>query len=169
MLFGFFNGLTANTTEGMHRIATIAHWRCACMVGLAVERHRVATLPDDGVDDANRLSVALQNAALLNMQFNKGADIGSRGERRGGKGKSARLHSVDKACAFGVLDMAYLFRIRQAKMFLLPQKRKGNGCLLPQPLILPRRCAAARRRSLLASRAPARRQARQIARPDCRR
>ncbi len=123
MLFGFFNGLTANTTEGMHRIATIAHWRCACMVGLAVERHRVATLPDDGVDDANRLSVALQNTALLNMQFNKGADIGSRGERRGGKGKSARLHSVDKACAFGVLDMAYLFRIRQAKNVLAAPKK----------------------------------------------
>lgn len=42
--------------------------------------------------------------------------------RRGGKGKSARLHSVDKACAFGVLDMAYLFRIRQAKNVLAAPK-----------------------------------------------
>ncbi len=86
-----------------YRIATIAHWRCACMVGLAVERHRVATLPDDGVDDANRLSVALQNAALLSIyaiQQRRGYRFARR--RRGERVKSARLHSVDKACAFGV-------------------------------------------------------------------
>ncbi len=55
----------------------------------------------DGVDDANRPSVASRTRSLLNMQQSR-VDIGSRGERRGGSGKSARLHSVDKACAFGV-------------------------------------------------------------------
>ncbi len=100
------------------------------MVGLAVERHRVRSdVADDGVDDANRLSVALQNAALLNMQFNKGADIGSRsGPARGGKeGRNPHAcASVDKACALGVTDMAYyLFRNSPGqKIFLLPQKRK---------------------------------------------
>ncbi len=145
MLFGFFNGLTANTTEGMHRIATIAHWRCACMVGLAVERHRVATLPDDGVDDANRLSVALRTQPCSICNSTK-----ARISVRAASGAAGRVNP--HACIASTKPVPLASRIWRTssgfagpKMFLLPQKRKGNGCLLPQPLTLPRRCAAARR------------------------
>lgn len=145
MLFGFFNGLTANTTEGMHRIATMA-------LTTPIDCPLLSRTQPCSICNSTKARISVRAASGAAGRVNPHACIAST--------KPVPLASWIWRTSSG---------FARPKMFCCPKKRKGNGCLLPLPLTLLRRCAAARRRSLLASRSPARRQARRIARPDCRR
>ncbi len=67
MFFGFLNRLATDTAEGVNSVATVAQRRCTCMVRLAIQRYRIATLPDNRADDPDRLTIAFKHAPLLDM------------------------------------------------------------------------------------------------------
>ncbi len=106
----------------MDGVATVAHWRRAGMVRLAVKGDGVATLSDNGVDHADRLLVGFQHATLLNMQFYEGFNIPARLQRGGGQAETALLHGIDKRHAFGVFNLTHVRWISDADDILLPQK-----------------------------------------------
>ncbi len=58
--------------------------------------------------------------------------------------KSASLHCIDKTISFGITDIRTSSGFASPKIFLLPQKTYGSGCLLLPPLPPLRPFAAAR-------------------------